>query len=346
MTDDRPRASRPPATRPASASSASTTRAAWSCSPTRSRPRSTSTPASAAWCRRSPPGRTCRRWCPAVHRALATAGVRAARRRRRRGHRRSGAGRRAAGRGRRGQGLRGGLGRAALRGEPPRRARRRRHPAARPAARRAWRCWSPAGTPACSTCPDLAGPGHPARRDDRRRGGRGVRQGGAAARAAVPGRPAHRPGRPATATRRRSRSRAGSPGPRDAPFDFSFSGLKTAVARHVEALQRAGDAGAGGRRRRELPGGRGRRAHGEGRARGPRARDGDAACSAAAWRPTPGCGRWPQERCDAAGIALRVPRPRPVHGQRRDGRRAGRAPAGGRREALARWTCRRTRRCR
>jgi N6-L-threonylcarbamoyladenine synthase len=34
----------------------------------------------------------------------------------------------------------------------------------------------------------------------------------------------------------------GLTGPRDAPFDFSFSGLKTAVARHVEALQRAGEA--------------------------------------------------------------------------------------------------------
>ncbi|MEK6442673.1 tRNA (adenosine(37)-N6)-threonylcarbamoyltransferase complex transferase subunit TsaD [Pseudonocardia sp. T1-2H] len=32
----------------------------------------------------------------------------------------------------------------------------------------------------------------------------------------------------------------GLTGPRDAPFDFSFSGLKTAVARHVEALQREG----------------------------------------------------------------------------------------------------------
>jgi N6-L-threonylcarbamoyladenine synthase len=32
----------------------------------------------------------------------------------------------------------------------------------------------------------------------------------------------------------------GLTGPRDAPFDFSFSGLKTAVARHVEALQRDG----------------------------------------------------------------------------------------------------------
>jgi N6-L-threonylcarbamoyladenine synthase len=32
----------------------------------------------------------------------------------------------------------------------------------------------------------------------------------------------------------------GLTGPGDAPYDFSFSGLKTAVARHVEALERAG----------------------------------------------------------------------------------------------------------
>jgi len=32
----------------------------------------------------------------------------------------------------------------------------------------------------------------------------------------------------------------GLTGPRDAPYDFSFSGLKTAVARHVEALHRDG----------------------------------------------------------------------------------------------------------
>jgi N6-L-threonylcarbamoyladenine synthase len=32
----------------------------------------------------------------------------------------------------------------------------------------------------------------------------------------------------------------GLTGPRDAPYDFSFSGLKTAVARHVEALERDG----------------------------------------------------------------------------------------------------------
>jgi N6-L-threonylcarbamoyladenine synthase len=34
----------------------------------------------------------------------------------------------------------------------------------------------------------------------------------------------------------------GLTGPGDAPYDFSFSGLKTAVARHVEALERAGTA--------------------------------------------------------------------------------------------------------
>jgi N6-L-threonylcarbamoyladenine synthase len=32
----------------------------------------------------------------------------------------------------------------------------------------------------------------------------------------------------------------GLTGPRDSPYDFSFSGLKTAVARHVEAAERAG----------------------------------------------------------------------------------------------------------
>lgn len=34
----------------------------------------------------------------------------------------------------------------------------------------------------------------------------------------------------------------GLTGPRDAPYDFSFSGLKTAVARHVETAERAGRA--------------------------------------------------------------------------------------------------------
>ena len=149
---------------------------------------------------------------PAVHRALATAGVTG----------RDvdavavtagpGPDRRAAGRGGRGQGVRGGVGRAALRGQPPGRARRGGHPAARPAAA----VPGAAGLrrplqPARRARPGR--PGHPARRHHRRRRRRGVRQGGPAARAAVPRRPAHRPGRPATATRPRSRSRAGSPAP-------------------------------------------------------------------------------------------------------------------------------------
>ena len=74
-----------------------------------------------------------------------------------------------------------------------------------------------------------------------RRGGGGVRQGRPGARAAVPGRPADRQGGARRATPRRSRFPRGLTGPRDAPYDFSFSGLKTAVARWVEARQRAGE---------------------------------------------------------------------------------------------------------
>ncbi len=43
-------------------------------------------------------------------------------------------------------------------------------------------------------------------------------------------------------------------------FDFSFSGLKTAVARWVEARRRDGEERAGEPRRRRVPGGRLRRA--------------------------------------------------------------------------------------
>ena len=46
------------------------------------------------------------------------------------------------------------------------------------------------------------------------------------------------------ATGRTSTSRAGSPAPRDLArhrYDFSFSGLKTAVARWVEARERDGE---------------------------------------------------------------------------------------------------------
>jgi N6-L-threonylcarbamoyladenine synthase len=101
----------------------------------------------------------------------------------------------------------------------------------------------------------------------------------------------------------------GLTGPRDAAFDFSFSGLKTAVARHVEALERAGtpvpipDVAAGFqeavvdvltakavRAAREL--GLDTLLLGGGVAANSRLRE------------------LAQERCDAAGLVLRVPRPR------------------------------------
>ena len=56
---------------------------------------------------------------------------------------------------------------------------------------------------------DVTGGVDPLGRDHRRRGGRGVRQGRPAARAAVPRRPAHRPGGPVGRRRSRSTSRAG-----------------------------------------------------------------------------------------------------------------------------------------
>ena len=58
---------------------------------------------------------------------------------------------------------------------------------------------------------DVTGDGATARRHHRRRRGGGVRQGGPRARAAVPGRSAHRPRREGGATRRTSTSPAGSP---------------------------------------------------------------------------------------------------------------------------------------
>ena len=68
-------------------------------------------------------------------------------------------------------------------------------------------------------------------------------------------------------------------------------------------------------------------------------------CSAAASRPTPGCERWPQERCTAAGITLRVPRPRLCTDNGAMVAALGaHLLAGG--ASRRRWTCRPTRRCR
>ena len=126
----------------------------------------------------------------------------------------------------------------------------------------------------------------------------------------------------------------GLTGPRDAPFDFSFSGLKTAVARHVEAVQRAGepvpvaDVAASfqeavvdvltakavrAARERGMETLRARR---RGRGQLPAAR--------------PGPGALRRRRHRAAGAPATA-----VHRQRGDGGRAGRAPAGGRGEAVA-----------
>ena len=136
----------------------------------------------------------------------------------------------------------------------------------------------------------------------------------------------------------------GLTGPRDAPFDFSFSGLKTAVARHVEALQRAGGAGTGGGRGGELPGGGRRRAHRQGGAGG--ARTGmDTLLLGGGVAANSALRALAEERCDAAGIELRVPRPRlctdngaMVARWARTWWRAARS--------RRRWTCRRTPRCR
>ena len=134
----------------------------------------------------------------------------AGRHRRGRGDRGARPGRRAHGGRGGGEGLRLRPRQAAVRGQPPGRARGRRPARARAAAR---------------ALPGAAGLRRPlvaaararhhrrgalARRDDRRRGGRGLRQGGPGARHAVPRRPADRPGGRRRATRPRSGSRARS----------------------------------------------------------------------------------------------------------------------------------------
>ena len=233
-------ASRPPATRPASASSAATP-----CSPTRSPPASRSTPGSAASCPRSPAGRTSRRWCRRIERACDDAGVALAD---------VDAIAVTAGPGLAGallvgvaaaKALRARPRQAAVRRQPPRRARRRRPARARPAARAVPRAAGlrralvaaagrrrhrAASTPLGATIDDAAGEAF-----DKvaRLLGLPFPGGPHIDRAAARRRP-----------RSRSTSRAGSPSRRDLErhrFDFSFSGLKTAVARWVEARERAGE---------------------------------------------------------------------------------------------------------
>ena len=113
----------------------------------------------------------------------------------------------------------------------------------------------------------------------------------------------------------------GLTGPRDAPFDFSFSGLKTAVARWVEARQRAGEpvpvadvaasfqeAVADVLTAKAV---RACREHGV-----------DHLVLGGGVAANSRLRALAEERCAAAGIVLRVPEPAAVHRQRRDGRRA------------------------
>ncbi|GJF06890.1 MULTISPECIES: tRNA (adenosine(37)-N6)-threonylcarbamoyltransferase complex transferase subunit TsaD [Pseudonocardia] len=100
----------------------------------------------------------------------------------------------------------------------------------------------------------------------------------------------------------------GLTGPRDAPFDFSFSGLKTAVARHVEALERAGtpvpvaDVAASFQEAvvdvLTAKAVRAAREHGM-----------DVLCLGGGVAANSRLRALAQDRCDAAGLVLRVPRP-------------------------------------
>ncbi|MFC5992715.1 tRNA (adenosine(37)-N6)-threonylcarbamoyltransferase complex transferase subunit TsaD [Pseudonocardia hispaniensis] len=100
----------------------------------------------------------------------------------------------------------------------------------------------------------------------------------------------------------------GLTGPRDAPFDFSFSGLKTAVARHVEALEHAGT---------PIPVADVAASFQEAvvdvltakAVRAARERGMDTLLLGGGVAANSRLRELAQERCDAAGLVLRVPRP-------------------------------------
>ncbi len=101
----------------------------------------------------------------------------------------------------------------------------------------------------------------------------------------------------------------GLTGPRDAAFDFSFSGLKTAVARHVEGLQRAG---------KPVPVADVAASFQEAvvdvltakAVRAARERGAETMVLGGGVAANSRLRALAQQRCDTAGIALRVPRPR------------------------------------
>ena len=117
---------------------------------------------------------------------------------------------------------------------------------------------------------------------------------------------------------------AEEPGPHR--YDWSFSGLKTAVARCVEQFEARGEDGAGGGHRRGLPGGRGGRHHVQGGAGLPGERHHRAAAGrrrGGEFTAAPAHRTALQRRRDPADR----PAAGPVHGQRRHGG-GPRRPAG------------------
>ena len=249
---------------------------------------------------------------PTIQRACATAGVSLKRRRRDRRDRRPGAGRRAAGRCRRREVAGPRPRQAAVRREPPRRARGRRPARARSAA-------GPVPGDARLRWPLLAAAG--GRRDRIRSSRWGPPSTTPRARPSTrsPGSWACRSRAARTST---TPPLSGSSVAIDFPrglssrrdlerhrFDFSFSGLKTAVARWVQALRGLRRPGAGRRRRRVVPGGGVRRAHPQGGRRCRRPRGSRTSSSAAASQRTRGCASWPRSGRPRQGIRVRVPRP-------------------------------------
>ncbi len=149
-------------------------------------------------------------------------------------------------------------------------ARRRRPARARPAAGALLALLVSGGHSSLLRVEDVTTGVDAARRDHRRRGGGGVRQGGPAARAAVPRRSAHRPrGRVGQQRRHRLPARADlAARPGAAPLRLLVLRAQDrgrALGRGARALRRAG---AGRRRRRVVPGGGLRRAGPQGARRG------------------------------------------------------------------------------
>ncbi len=137
----------------------------------------------------------------------------------------------------------------------------------------------------------------------------------------------------------------GLTGPRDAPFDFSFSGLKTAVARHVEGLQRAG---------KPVPVADVAASFQEAvvdvltakAVRAARERGAETMVLGGGVAANSRLRVLAQQRCRRGGDRAAGAAPAAVHRQRGDGRGAGARTCWRAARSPPRWTCRRTRRCR